>query len=86
MSRPGSQEMKSGSIGGRGTEGVDDSIDGAVGLGVTEVSVCEGVPDGGGDGGIGAVEAVGGPLRRSIILAILSSSSGQISGQWENPK
>jgi hypothetical protein len=36
----------------------------------------------------GGVEAlrVGEVDTRSIIWAILSSSSGQMSGQWENPK
>lgn len=31
-------------------------------------------------------ERSGEALTRSIIWAILSSSSGQISGQWEKPK
>lgn len=41
---------------------------------------------GGGGGGMGAVVVVGGPLRRSMMRDILSSSSGQMSGQWVKPK
>ena len=52
-----------------------------------------GRPIGGdGDGAVGCAgafagdEAREGLETRSIIRAILSSSSGQISGQWVNPK
>ncbi len=41
---------------------------------------------GGGGGGMGAVVVLGGPLSRSMMRDILSSSSGQMSGQWVKPK
>lgn len=45
-----------------------------------------GVVDVEGSDGVEEEERSGDALTRSIIVAILSSSSGQISGQCENPK
>ncbi len=81
MSRAGSQVMKMGRRGGRGVEEVGwgggepgGKVEGMGGEGEEERAV-DGEEEGGGGG-----------ETRSIIRAILSSSSGQISGQCVNPK
>ena len=73
MSRAGSQVMK---IGRMGWDLGEVVVEGEMG-GVIEE-----------DGGVCVVGAEGAScaFTRSIIWAILSSSSGQMSGQWEKPK
>lgn len=73
VSRAGSQVMKSGRSGGRGeTAGESDVREGLDGEG----EAVEASDD----------EASGDSATRSIIAAILSNSSGQMSGQCVNPK
>ena len=79
VSRAGSHVMKRGRSGGRDGEG-EGAVGGAVagsresvGAGVVELMIEFEGEDGDGE-------------TRSIIRAILSSSSGQMSGQCVNPK
>lgn len=77
MSRAGSHVMKSGRRGVRGGEG---SVGGAV------IGPRDGVGAGVEDLTTGFEGVVEEGDTRSIIRAILSSSSGQMSGQCVNPK
>lgn len=74
MSRAGSQVMKTGRRDGRVVDGGDAGVRDVGRAGDCGGSVVDGD------------EAEGGLLTRSIMRAILSSSSGQMSGQCVNPK
>ena len=83
MSRAGSQVMKSGRSGARSIGGGDGEEVGGGVMGPME-GVGAAVEEGR-TGLVGVVDEADGETR-SIMRAILSSSSGQMSGQWVNPK